>query len=131
MLQENFAAKMGLGTGLLCLPTSNGLVKECVHIRLWFPFPNTVSSLESILTELVNCQRVLQKHNCVIFQGRNSSILYGERNIVCQLSCQGWGSRLQTPSPPFLPVPILQPPLENNQVRNQSSANCSTTARAL
>ena len=51
---------MGLGTGLLCLPTSNGLVKVNVHIRLWFPSSNTVSSLESILTESVNCHKVLQ-----------------------------------------------------------------------
>ena len=50
-----------------CPPTSNGLVKECVQARLWFPSSNTVSSLESILTESVNCQRVLQKQNCVIF----------------------------------------------------------------
>ena len=59
---------MRLGTGLPSLPTSNGLVKVNVHIRLWFPSSNTVSSLDSILTESVNYHEVLQNKLCNILR---------------------------------------------------------------
>ena len=61
MLQENFAAIMGDGTGFL--PSNHWPSERVSSYQALAPFSNAVSNLESMLTDLVNYQRVLQKHN--------------------------------------------------------------------